>query len=180
MRTNGLVLLLVCLSTAACSSSSAGTPTSSSSGSGSGGGGGAGGGAVIGGDRPVTVIVPSSYKPGVPSPLLVMLHGYSINGQVEELFLQLAPVAEAKGFLYAHPDGTVDKDDKYFWNATDACCDKYMTGIDDSAYLSSVIEEIKAHYSVDPRRIYVTGHSNGGFMSYRMACDHADQIAAIA
>src|SRR5262249_9298088 len=53
------------------------------------------------------------------------------------------------------------------------------TGVDDSAYLSSLIDEIKARYTVDPKRVYFVGHSNGGFMSYRMACDHADQIAAI-
>ena len=54
-----------------------------------------------------------------------------------------------------------------------------MTGVDDSAYLSGVVDEIKAKYEVDPKRVYFVGHSNGGFMSYRMACDHADQIAAI-
>ena len=44
----------------------------------------------------------------------------------------------------------------------------------------SIIDAVKAKYSVDPKRVFVLGHSNGGFMSYRMACDHADTIAAIA
>jgi polyhydroxybutyrate depolymerase len=165
----------------ACGSSPAttsGTSGATSSG-GTGGTGGGGGGAPIGGDRPVEVLVPSSVKPGVPAPLVILLHGYSVNGSVEELYLQLAPLAEERGFLYAHPDGTTDKDGSYFWNATDACCDMYGSGVDDSAYLASVITQIQARYSVDPKRIYVVGHSNGGFMSYRMACDHAEQIAAI-
>jgi polyhydroxybutyrate depolymerase len=51
--------------------------------------------------------------------------------------------------------------------------------VDDSSYLSSVITEIEAQYTIDPKRVYLVGHSNGAFMSYRMACDHADQIAAI-
>jgi polyhydroxybutyrate depolymerase len=155
----------------------------SSSGGGAGGGSstsGTGGAPVIGGDRPVEVIVPSSLKPGTKVPLVIMLHGYSVNGKVEEVYLQLSALAESRGFLYAHPDGTIDKDGKYFWNATDACCDMYGTMVDDSAYLSSVIDQIKANYPVDPRRVYVLGHSNGGYMSYRMACDHGDQIAAIA
>jgi polyhydroxybutyrate depolymerase len=42
-----------------------------------------------------------------------------------------------------------------------------------------VIADVRSRYNVDPRRIFVMGHSNGGFMSYRMACDHADVIAAI-
>ena len=51
--------------------------------------------------------------------------------------------------------------------------------VDDSTYLRGVIADVAAHHRVDPRRIYVVGHSNGGFMSYRMACDHADVVAAI-
>jgi polyhydroxybutyrate depolymerase len=146
--------------------------------------GGMGGQPVIGGDRPVTVEVPSNYKPGTPAPLLIMLHGYSVNGVVEEVYLQLAPVADQLGFLYAHPDGTLDNppppaDQNYFWNATDACCNYYGSTVDDSAYLDSVIKGIEAAYSVDPKRVYFLGHSNGAFMSYRMACDHASDIAAI-
>lgn len=51
--------------------------------------------------------------------------------------------------------------------------------MDDSNYLGAVITEIEARYTVDAKRIFIAGHSNGGFMSYRMACNHADQIAAV-
>ena len=51
--------------------------------------------------------------------------------------------------------------------------------MDDSSYLSGVITEIEGRYDVDPKRVFFVGHSNGAFMAYRMACDHADQIAAI-
>ncbi len=124
--------------------------------------------------------MPSGYKPGVPAPLLIMLHGYSIDGTVEEVYLQLAPFADKNGFLYAHPNGTIDKNGDYFWNATDACCNYFGSTVDDSAYLLSVIDQIEQHYDVDPKRVFFMGHSNGGFMSYRMACDHADKIAGIA
>jgi len=99
--------------------------------------------------------------------------------QILRLYLQLAPLAEARGFLYAHPDGKIDSQGKYFWNATDACCDMDGSGVDDSAYLDAIIKEVEATYNVDRSRIYLIGHSNGGFMSYRMACDHADEIAAL-
>jgi polyhydroxybutyrate depolymerase len=170
--------LFAAFALAACSSSEAGT--TSSTGGGSGGSGGAGGDAPpVGGDRPVEVIVPSSYTPGAPAPLLLLLHGYSVAGQVEEIYFQLGPLAEKYGFLYAYPTGTLDAQGKYFWNATDGCCNFGGSKVSDSAYLSSLIEEIEGRYAVDPKRVYLVGHSNGGFMSYRMACDHADQIAAI-
>lgn len=145
-----------------------------------GGGGGQGGGDLtIGGDRPVKMYIPSSYDGSEPAPLIVLLHGYSASGGIQELYFGFKSIAEERGFIYAVPDGTEDATMKQFWNATDACCDFGGTGVDDSAYLSGVVEEIKSKYNVDPKRVYFVGHSNGGFMSYRMACDHADQIAAI-
>ncbi len=145
-----------------------------------GGTGGGGGAPPIGGDRPVTVYVPSGYNQAVPTPLVILLHGYSASGLVQELYFQLEPLAEERGFLYAHPDGTVDSTSKRYWDATDACCAFAGTPVDDSAYLAGVVDDIKAAYNVDPKRVFFLGHSNGGFMSYRMACDHADTIAAIA
>lgn len=132
----------------------------------------------IGGDRPVTVQVPPGYVEGTEAPLLIMLHGYTANGAEEESYLKLAPVAAARGWLYVTPDGLIDGLDNGYWNATEACCDFGGSKVDDSKYLSDLIVEIQAKYSVDPKRIYFIGHSNGGFMSHRMACDHADKVAA--
>jgi polyhydroxybutyrate depolymerase len=135
---------------------------------------------TIGGSRPVAVHVPPGYAPCVPAPLVIVLHGYGGSGAQAETYLKLAPQSDARGFLYVHPDGTVDQTGNRFWNATDACCNLYGSAVDDSAYLSQLITDIEQSYSVDPKRVFVVGHSNGGFMSHRMACDHADQIAAIA
>jgi polyhydroxybutyrate depolymerase len=79
----------------------------------------------------------------------------------------------------AYPYGTRDSQGNHFWNATDACCDFDGTGINDVAYLDGVISAIQAAVAIDPRRIYLIGHSNGGFMSFAFACAHADRIAAI-
>lgn len=135
---------------------------------------------TFGGDRPVTLHVPPAYVAGVPAPLVILLHGYGASGALEDLYLGLTAVSDARGFLYARPDGTVDAAGKRFWNATDGCCNFDNASVDDSTYVSSLITQIKARYAVDPKRVFLIGHSNGGFMSYRMACDHPDQIAAIA
>ena len=132
------------------------------------------------GRGPVVVHIPSSYDGVTPVPLLLLLHGYTSTGAAAEAYLQFAPVAEEAGMLYLHPDGTEDSLGNPFWNATDACCDLFGSGVDDSGYLRTLIDTVRDLYVVDDRRIYLAGHSNGGFMSYRMACDHADLIAAVA
>ena len=132
----------------------------------------------FGGSRPTKLYVPSGYT-GAPTPLVILLHGYSASGAEEDLYLDMHATAEAKTVLYAHPDGTIDKSGNKFWNATDACCNFDGSTVDDSAYLTSLVHEIGTRYSVDPKRVYLFGHSNGAFMSYRMACDHADTVAAI-
>jgi polyhydroxybutyrate depolymerase len=164
-------------------SGAGGATTAATTATGGGDGGSGGGGlpsTTLGGDRPTELIVPSSYDPSVPTPLVILLHGYSASGFVQDSYFGLSKIAEERGFLYAHPDGTVDAHGLHFWNATDACCDFGKTGVDDSAYLRGLVEEAQSRFNVDPKRIYFLGHSNGGFMSFRMACDHADLVAGIA
>ena len=129
--------------------------------------------------RPFDVFAPSSYSPDTAMPLVVLLHGFGASGAIQEAYFQLQPLAEERGFLYVHPDGTINSIGRAFWNATDACCG-FDSTVDDSAYLLALIDKVQDDFNVDPKRIYLVGHSNGGFMSYRMACDHADKIAAIA
>jgi len=131
------------------------------------------------GRGPVTVHVPSSYAPAAPMPLVMMLHGYTASGSLQESYFQFLPHAEAYGFLYLYPDGSTATNGQRFWNATNACCDFGGSGIDDSSYLRSLVDEVKSLFNVDPRRVHLIGHSNGGFMSYRLACDHADVFASI-
>jgi polyhydroxybutyrate depolymerase len=132
------------------------------------------------GSRPFTLHVPSGYRSGTPAPLLVLLHGYTSSAEEQERYLKFAPEADRRGVLYATPDGTLDSRNNRFWNATDACCNLYGSTVDDGAYLIDVIKAVSAKYTVDTRRVYLFGHSNGAFMSYRMACEHADVIAGIA
>ncbi len=134
---------------------------------------------TFGGDRPVELLVPDRYDHGEPTPLLLMLHGYGVSGEQEESYLGLAPTANARGMLYAYPDGLSTALGLHFWNATDACCDLTDQGPDDAGYLIGLVDEISAIYNVDPNRVYLLGHSAGSFMVHRLACDYADRIAAI-
>ena len=124
--------------------------------------------------------VPPTYTAGVPMPLVILLHGYGANGAVQEAYMRFSPLADEFGFLFLNPNGDLDSFNNRFWNATDACCDFNNSGIDHSGILRNLIDTTKADFDVDDRRVFLVGHSNGGFMSYRMACDHADAIAAIA
>lgn len=130
--------------------------------------------------RPANLFVPESYDPNTPAPLIVLLHGYGMTGAVQDMYMGFSAIAHTHGFLLVLPDGLNSALGPRFWNATDACCNFFGSTTDDSAYIRGLIEEARAQYAVDERRIFVTGHSNGGFMSYRMACDHAEVVAAIA
>lgn len=129
--------------------------------------------------RPVKLHVPPTYACDKAAPLVIMLHGYGVNSVSEEAYLNLLTESDKRGFLYAAPDGVKDATTSEYWNATDACCDYYGSKVDDSAYLSGVIKDVEAAFNVDARRVYVVGHSAGGFMAHRMACEHGDQIAGI-
>ncbi len=130
-------------------------------------------------ERPYRLVVPDDNVPTRAAPLLILLHGYGASGLLQELYFRMTREANARGILYAIPDGTLDAAVRRFWNATDACCDFAQRGVNDVAYLDAIIDDVSARYAVDPRRIFLLGHSNGGFMAHRMACDRAGRIAAI-
>jgi len=131
-------------------------------------------------DRPFGLRVPTGYDPAEPTSLVVALHGYTSNATEALGFFGLAEAADARGVLVALPEGSENQRGSQFWNASNACCDFHGSGVDDSEYLAQVIEAVEQGYAVDPRRIFVVGHSNGGFMALRLACDRADRVAAVA
>jgi polyhydroxybutyrate depolymerase len=130
------------------------------------------------GDREARVHLP----PGAgtePAPLIVMLHGYGSSASENREYLEFDGEAAARGVVVAYPEGTRDRDGNRFWNATDACCNLHGSDIDDVGYLVELVDEIGKATPIDPKRVYLVGHSNGGFMSYRMACERAPIFAAI-
>lgn len=128
--------------------------------------------------RPFDVTVPVGYRPDQPVPLVVVLHGYTATAQAQDLYFGLSRLAQNRTFLVALPNGLRDDTLQQYWNATDACCAFGKTN-DDVTYLTAVIRDVQRRFAVDPRRIFLVGHSNGGFMSHRLACDRSNIVAGI-
>lgn len=133
----------------------------------------------FGGARPVTISVPRAYS-GQPTPLLLVLHGYGSSGKHHERYLGLDRLVDEQGVLVASPDGTADSAGDRFWNTgSPACCNFGNSPVDDVKYLRELIAELRGAFNVDPRRIYVLGHSNGGFMALRLGCELSKELAAV-
>lgn len=128
------------------------------------------------------VKVPTSYAVDDPTPLVVLLHGYGSSGARQESYMKFGALVDSHDFLLVHPDGLEERSDRgaRFWNASRACCNFASSTIDDSGYVLAIIEEMQSLFNVDASRVYLVGHSNGGFMSFRAAHEHSGTIAAIA
>jgi polyhydroxybutyrate depolymerase len=129
--------------------------------------------------RTYTLKVPAGYDGSKPLPLIVALHAYASSGTDLESYFQLDPIADEQGFFVVYPDGTVDAKGNRFFSATDACCDFFDTGVDDVAFIGALLDRLESTYAIDTTRVYATGHSNGGFMSHRLACDLSSRFAAV-
>jgi polyhydroxybutyrate depolymerase len=134
---------------------------------------------VDAGRGPVIVRLPASYTGQQPIPMLLMLHAYLQTPAELESFMGVTATANAHGIATVHPVGLPDVFGVPHWNATTACCAWFAPGNDDSSYLRQVIELVKLNANIAPDRVHVTGYSNGGYMAYRMACDHSDLVASI-
>lgn len=128
--------------------------------------------------RPYASHIPTDYDGSQAVPLVVLLHGYGATGLSQDLYFGLGRLADRRTFLLATPDGTLDATGRRYWNATDACCDFARSGIDDVGYVMAIIDDMSARYRVDPRRVFLVGHSNGGFLAHRIACEQSARIAA--
>jgi len=134
-------------------------------------------------DRTYHVYVPSQLPAGEAVPLLVGLHGGFGSGQQFEMQSGFDGLAEANSFVAVYPDGIEIPvlPQGRVWNGGGCCgpaaADKQ--NVDDVALISAVIDEVSRQHNIDPKRVFVAGHSNGGIMSYRFACALADEVAAI-
>ncbi|MDO8898307.1 MAG: PHB depolymerase family esterase [Bacteroidales bacterium] len=124
--------------------------------------------------RNYRLYIPASYNQANPAPLVMNLHGYGSNNIEQEFYTLISRVADTAGFLLVHPNGTLDVNNIRHWNTFGT------SNVDDVGFLSALIDTLAGNYNVDLNRVYSTGMSNGGFMSFQLACALSHRIAAIA
>ena len=125
-------------------------------------------------ERSYILYVPDSYSQNIPVPLVLNLHGYSSNAGQQMIYSDFYNIADEEGFILIHPEGTTDSNGFQFWGSD------LMSNVDDVGFLNALIDAIALEYNINLNRIYSMGMSNGGFMSYSLACELSDKIAAIA
>ncbi len=124
--------------------------------------------------REYKLYVPAIYDGTTAVPLVFNLHGYTSNNVQQESYGNFRPIADTANFIIIHPNGTFDGGGNRYWNAFG------YPGVDDVGFLSLLIDEINADYNIDLNRVYSTGMSNGGYMSYELACTIGHRITAVA
>ncbi|MBL0007562.1 MAG: T9SS type A sorting domain-containing protein [Saprospiraceae bacterium] len=125
--------------------------------------------------RDYILYVPEIYTPGEAVPLILNFHGYTSNAFEQLNYGDFRPIADTAGFIVVHPMGTVDLLGNTHWNVGWG-----TSSVDDLGFTAALIDSLSAEFSINQDRIYSTGMSNGGFMSYHLACELSERIAAIA
>ena len=135
---------------------------------------------INGEKRSYIIHVPESYDETMPTPLVLVLHGGGGNAKNIENVSGFNEKADEEGFIVVYPDGTGRFQRKLLtWNAGFCCGYALENNIDDVFFIRSLIEHIQQEYTINESRIYVTGLSNGGIMTYRIGAELSDIIAAI-
>ena len=131
--------------------------------------------------RTYLVNLPLGYSGEEELPLLIAMHGGFGNAYNMQNMSQLSQKADEENFIVVYPEGVEGGAlNAAAWNAGWCCGYASNTNIDDVGFISNLIDTLSKNLAVDLNRVYATGMSNGGFMSYRLACELSDKIAAIA
>lgn len=116
-------------------------------------------------------------RPKAPA-LIVAMHGYGSSAENLMAYSGLNDLADAHGFIVAYPQGSLDKEQKAYFNVGYEF--HAQSTVDDTGFIRRVVDDLRARYSIRPEEIFATGMSNGGDMSYLLACQAADVFRAVA
>jgi len=125
--------------------------------------------------------IPSNLPDG-PVPVLLAFHGGTGWGKQFERNSGFDELAEANGFLVVYPDGIgtgAGEATNRTWNGGECCGAAARNNVDDVAFVARLLDTLEADYDVDTARVFAAGHSNGGILSYRLACELSDRIVAV-
>ncbi len=125
--------------------------------------------------RQYRLYIPANYDGSKSVPLLFNFHGFTSNNQQQEFYGDFRPLSNKEGFIICLPQGTVGgPTNQTFFNVG-----FFPSPVDDLGFTNMLIDSISAAYKVDAKKIYSCGMSNGGFMSYNLACN-SSRFAAVA
>ena len=129
-------------------------------------------------NRNYLVYIPNSYDSEIDYPLMFLFHGF---GGIASQFMNTADMrdlAESKNFIVVYPQGLDLAGTGSHWNCSNPSADN-KSDVDDIGFIENLIDQLLIDYPViDNKRIYAAGYSNGGFMSYYLACN-SNKFAAI-
>jgi polyhydroxybutyrate depolymerase len=125
--------------------------------------------------RNYRLYIPAIYHSTKAVPLIFNFHGLGSNAAQQEFYGDFRPIADTADFILCHPNGTVGPNGQG-WNNFGAV----GSGVDDIGFVSALMDTIRKKYSIDTTQMFSTGMSNGGFMSYELACYLSKRITAIA
>lgn len=124
--------------------------------------------------------LPPGWTPGRRVPLVVGLHGAGSFALHFATYSGLDEEVASRGWVTVYPQGTSVADGYRTWNAGLCCPPSSDFDVDDVAFIEALLDQLELTLAIDPRRIYVTGHSNGGMLAYKLGCELPGRIAAIA
>ena len=126
--------------------------------------------------RDYILYIPELYDGSTAVPLILNFHGFGSNANEQMFYGDFRDIADTEGFLLVHPEGTTFIGNQ-FWNVG---FPGISSTIDDVGFTEALIDELATLYTIDLDRVYATGMSNGGFMSFLLACQLSEKIAAVA
>jgi polyhydroxybutyrate depolymerase len=133
---------------------------------------------VDGATRSYLVHIPPNYDRTKPTPLVIAFHGAFMNAAMMPRFTGLNRKADSAGFVVAYPNGTGFSGVALFFNASAPPSPDGPP--DDVKFTSMLMDDLESAVNIDPKRIFVTGMSNGGMLCHRVAAELSDRIAAAA
>lgn len=133
-------------------------------------------------ERSYILYVPAVVDWSQPVPLVFVFHGGGGSAQSAMRMSGFNAVADEHGFLVVYPNGTgpLSGERLLTWNAGGCCANAQENNVDDVGFVRAVLADVQASASIDARRIYTTGMSNGAMLSHRLACEASDVFAAAA
>ena len=126
--------------------------------------------------RDYILYIPAIYDGNTDVPLILNFHGFGSNANQQLVYGDFRDIADKEGFLLVHPEGTLLNGNQH-WNVG-----SFTIGstTDDVSFTEALIDELANLYAINLDRVYATGMSNGGYMSFLLACQLSEKIAAVA